>query len=89
MYLYHQPQLCRQNGLSSVRGISGESRRRRRQRYSRQDYQPGGDSAIRKGIVPKVRKTWQEKLADDNDLPKVVEITDKMSKRWGAGTPLS
>ena len=34
----------------------------------------------------KARKTWQEKLADDKDLPRVVEITDKMSKRWGTGT---
>ena len=34
----------------------------------------------------KTRKTWQEKLADDKDFPKVVEITDKMSKRWGTGT---
>jgi len=32
------------------------------------------------------RKTWQEKLADDKDFPRVVEITDKMSKRWGTGT---
>lgn len=36
--------------------------------------------------MPKTRKTWQEKLADDKDLPRVVEITDKMSKRWGTGT---
>jgi len=36
--------------------------------------------------MPKARKTWQEKLADSKDLPKVVEITDKMSKRWGTGT---
>ncbi len=36
--------------------------------------------------MPKTRKTWQEKLADSKDLPKVVEITDKMSKRWGTGT---
>ncbi len=36
--------------------------------------------------MSKVRKTWQEKLADSKDLPKVVEITDKMSKRWGTGT---
>ena len=36
--------------------------------------------------MAKGRKTWQEKLADDKDLPKVVEITDKMSKRWGTGT---
>ena len=31
-------------------------------------------------------KTWQEKLADSKDLPKVVEITGKMSTRWGTGT---
>ena len=36
--------------------------------------------------MSKTRKTWQEKLADSKDLPKVVEITDKMSKRWGTGT---
>jgi len=36
--------------------------------------------------MSKAHKTWQEKLADDKDLPKVVEITDKMSKRWGTGT---
>jgi len=34
----------------------------------------------------KSRKSWREKLADSKDLPKVAEITDKMSKRWGAGT---
>ena len=34
----------------------------------------------------KTRKTWREKLADDKGLPKVEEITDKMSKRWGTGT---
>ena len=32
---------------------------------------------------PKFRKSWQEKLADSKDLPKIVTITDKMSKRWG------
>ena len=36
--------------------------------------------------MPKTRKTWREKLADSKDLPKVVEITDSMSKRWGTGT---
>lgn len=35
---------------------------------------------------PKLRKSWQEKLADSKDLPKVVKITGKMSKRWGTGT---
>jgi len=34
----------------------------------------------------KPRKSWREKLADSKDLPKVAEITDKMSKRWGTGT---
>ena len=32
------------------------------------------------------KKSWQEKLADSKDLPKVIEITEKMSKRWGTGT---
>ena len=36
--------------------------------------------------MPKARKTWQEKLADSKDLPRVVEITGKMSTRWGTGT---
>jgi alkylated DNA nucleotide flippase Atl1 len=36
--------------------------------------------------MAKGRKTWREKLADDKDLPRVVEITDKMSQRWGTGT---
>jgi hypothetical protein len=32
------------------------------------------------------KKTWREKLADAKELPKVVKITGKMSKRWGKGT---
>jgi alkylated DNA nucleotide flippase Atl1 len=32
------------------------------------------------------RKSWFEKLRDSKDLPRVEEITDKMSKRWGSGT---
>ncbi len=36
--------------------------------------------------MSKARKTWREKLAGAKDLPKVVEITGKMSKRWGTGT---
>ena len=36
--------------------------------------------------MAKPRKTWQEKLSDSKGLPKVVEINDKMSKRWGTGT---
>jgi hypothetical protein len=32
------------------------------------------------------RKTWREKLANSKDLPRVIEITERMSKRWGSGT---
>ena len=34
----------------------------------------------------KVCKSWREKLADDKGLPRLIEITDNMSKRWGTGT---
>jgi alkylated DNA nucleotide flippase Atl1 len=33
-----------------------------------------------------LRKSWQEKLADSKDLPRVVEINERMSHRWGPGT---
>jgi hypothetical protein len=33
-----------------------------------------------------LRKSWQEKLADGKDLPRVVEINGRMSQRWGTGT---
>ncbi len=36
--------------------------------------------------MSKKKKSWTEKLADNKGLPKVEKITDKMSKRWGAGT---
>jgi hypothetical protein len=32
------------------------------------------------------RKSWREKLADSNGLPKTGKIEGKMSKRWGQGT---
>ncbi len=32
------------------------------------------------------RKTWQEKLEGPKNLPKVVKIEGKMSRRWGKGT---
>lgn len=35
--------------------------------------------------MPK-KKSWSEKLKDSKGLPKVEEITDKMSKKWGTGT---
>ena len=34
----------------------------------------------------KPKKSWREKLTDTKGLPKVVEITGKMSKKWGTGT---
>jgi alkylated DNA nucleotide flippase Atl1 len=36
--------------------------------------------------MAKLRKSWRAKLADSKDFPRVVEITDKMSTRWGTGT---
>jgi alkylated DNA nucleotide flippase Atl1 len=33
-----------------------------------------------------VKKTWREKLEDDKDLPRVVELDGVMSRRWGEGT---
>jgi alkylated DNA nucleotide flippase Atl1 len=38
------------------------------------------------GVHMKLKKSWREKLHERHDLPKVVEITDNMSKRWGEGT---
>jgi hypothetical protein len=32
------------------------------------------------------KKSWQEKLADSKDLPKVGPIAGKMTLRWGTGT---
>jgi len=32
------------------------------------------------------RKSWQEKLAANNDFPKVCQIDATKSKRWGTGT---
>jgi alkylated DNA nucleotide flippase Atl1 len=34
----------------------------------------------------KKKKSWVEKLQDTKDFPRVEVITEKMSKRWGAGT---
>src|ERR1022692_5006892 len=36
-------------------------------------------------MASKAKKSWREKLADDKDLPKVCEVTGKLSKRWGEG----
>jgi hypothetical protein len=34
----------------------------------------------------KPKKSWREKLADSKGLPKVTEVSGKMSRRWGEGT---
>ena len=36
--------------------------------------------------MPKLKKSWQEKLDDSKDFPRVVKIEGKMSTRWGTGT---
>ena len=36
--------------------------------------------------MPKVRKSWLEKLHNDQGYPKVEPITERMSSRWGTGT---
>ena len=32
------------------------------------------------------KKTWKEKLNNDKDLPRVVPIEGRLSKKWGTGT---
>jgi len=37
----------------------------------------------------KFKETWRQKLAstaEKNKLPRVVEVNEKMSKKWGEGT---
>jgi hypothetical protein len=39
--------------------------------------------------MAKMKETWKQKLVsttEKNDLPKVVEVNEKMSKKWGEGT---
>jgi len=36
--------------------------------------------------MARLKKSWQEKLADSKDFPRVVKIEGKMSTRWGTGT---
>jgi hypothetical protein len=36
--------------------------------------------------MAKLRKSWREKLMENKDLPRVVEVNEKMSQRWGTGT---
>lgn len=34
----------------------------------------------------KTRKSWREKLKDNKGLPRIVEVTGKLTRRWGTGT---
>src|SRR5258706_15398629 len=34
----------------------------------------------------KTKKSWREKLRDSKGLPRVGEVTGKMTRRWGEGT---
>jgi alkylated DNA nucleotide flippase Atl1 len=36
--------------------------------------------------MPSKKPTWQEKLNNSKGYPKVVEISGRMSKKWGTGT---
>ena len=36
--------------------------------------------------MAKLKKSWREKLHEDQDLPRVFEVNEKMSKKWGEGT---
>ena len=39
--------------------------------------------------MAKLRESWREKLektAERNNLPRVVEVNEKMSQKWGTGT---
>ncbi|MGQ9507116.1 MAG: hypothetical protein ACUVTB_04555 [Candidatus Bathycorpusculaceae bacterium] len=38
---------------------------------------------VRFGMFIGKRKSWSEKLKNDKGLPKVQEISGKMSKHWG------
>ena len=44
------------------------------------------DSTVTKETMPSKKRSWTERLEDDQGLPRVEEITGKLSKRWGAGT---
>ena len=36
--------------------------------------------------MAKLRKSWHDKLLDSKDLPRVFEVNEKMSQKWGTGT---
>jgi alkylated DNA nucleotide flippase Atl1 len=36
--------------------------------------------------MPKMKKSWVDRLRDDKGYPKVEPITERMNSRWGTGT---
>jgi len=44
------------------------------------------DSEMLRVNKMKTKTSWQEKLADSKDLPRIEKIDEKKSKRWGTGT---
>jgi len=36
--------------------------------------------------VAQAKKSWREKLADAKGLPRIGQVTGKLTRRWGAGT---
>lgn len=36
--------------------------------------------------MAKLKRSWREKLLDSKDMPKVVEVSEQMSRKWGSGT---
>jgi 6-O-methylguanine DNA methyltransferase, DNA binding domain len=45
-----------------------------------------GRSSSKACSMPKPRKSWREKLNNDQGFPKICPIDEKKSKRWGTGT---
>jgi len=41
---------------------------------------------IQEQKTSKKRKSWQDKVSESKGLPRVVKITEKMSRKWGEGT---
>ena len=36
--------------------------------------------------MARLKRSWREKLLDSKDMPKVIEVSEAMSKKWGTGT---
>jgi hypothetical protein len=43
-------------------------------------------SSSKQAAPSRRKKSWREKLADDKDLPKIVQMEGRMSRKWGTGS---